>query len=116
MSMTNSIIARLPDDHRREVLVELAVEFEHELIHVEHSYARTLEGANVVIGKPVGVARTTTGRGIEPLILVEHDGPYAGDVWAISASHVVRIRAFDAEAWMPTEVLAGPPLRGGDDA
>lgn len=104
---TNQIIARLPDNYRRELLTDIAGGGEP-LVQVEHAYSRSLNDANKVVGLMLGVAETTWAGAITDPLIIHGDG----ELWAISAAHVLRIREFNHFTGEAGEVLAGPPIEG----
>lgn len=112
----DKLIGRLPDDVRRRMLDTIAASSRDHLVAVEHAYDRKLEGASTLIGTIVAVAFVPSGS-CSTALVVEPADPKRRTV-AISAAHVLRIRAAhpwgkaarDGFRYRLGEVLAGPPL------
>ena len=109
MTTTTGIIAREPAVFRRELLDDLASHDDApRLVQVEHAYTRKLDDANFVVGLLLGVAETTWAGAITDPLIIHGDG----ELWAISAAHVLRIREFNHFTSEPGAILAGPPIEG----
>ena len=108
----DKVIARLTPDTRRAILDRLC--HRHPLVAVEYGYDRKLETATRIVGTLVGVAYSTSG-GTFDVLVVSPASPNLR-LRAISAAHVVRVRAAHPYgkarpgAFRLGEVLAGPPL------